>query len=242
MDRVTSPVNHAAARSDTIKIDGRPARLLIIDDHELLGQSLAVALTAEGVECRVTAGPTRQDVVDAATSQAPDLVLLDLDLGQALGSGLDLIPALREATGNVVMLTGTNDRIRHAECVESGAQGVLVKSLPFDGLLTAIRRALTNGTLLTSAEREDLLALLRQHRSAAHARLAPFEALTPRERDVLAALMDGKSAEDIANEWVVAMSTVRSQIRGVLGKLGVGSQLSAVALARRSGWDQGQAR
>ena len=233
-------MNHDRTRSDTINIDGRPARLLIVDDHELLSESLAVALAAEGVDSRVTAGPTPEDVVATATGHVPDLVLLDLDLGQALGSGLDLIPALREMSGSVVMLTGTHDRIRHAECVEAGAHGVLVKSLPFEGLLDAVRRALAEGNLLTPAEREDLLGLLRQHRSAAHARLAPFGALTPRERDVLAALMDGKSAEEIAKEWVVAMSTVRSQIRGVLSKLGVGSQLSAVALARRAGWNPGQ--
>ena len=60
--------------------------------------------------------------------------------------------------------------------------------------------------------------------------------LTARERQVLAALMEGKSCEVIADSWFVSLATVRTQIRAVLTKLGVGSQLAAISLAFRSGW------
>ena len=63
-----------------------------------------------------------------------------------------------------------------------------------------------------------------------------LERLTGRERQVLEALGEGRTVTDIAASWVVSESTVRSQVRGILTKLGVTSQLEAVALALRVGW------
>jgi two-component system nitrate/nitrite response regulator NarL len=63
-----------------------------------------------------------------------------------------------------------------------------------------------------------------------------FDRLTPREEEVLSALMRGAKARDICTQSFVSMPTVRSQIRSILTKLGVTSQLAAVALAYQSGW------
>jgi two-component system, NarL family, nitrate/nitrite response regulator NarL len=63
-----------------------------------------------------------------------------------------------------------------------------------------------------------------------------FDLLTPREQEVLSALMRGDTARDICKQSYVAMPTVRSQIRSILTKLGVSSQLAAVVMAYRSGW------
>jgi DNA-binding NarL/FixJ family response regulator len=67
-------------------------------------------------------------------------------------------------------------------------------------------------------------------------RFAGFERLTPRERQVLVALMSGSTAQEISKASYVSVPTVRSQIRSILSKLGVSSQLAAVVLAYRSGW------
>ena len=67
-------------------------------------------------------------------------------------------------------------------------------------------------------------------------RLELFDALTEREQVVLAELIEGHCAEDIAKAAFVSISTVRSQIKAILQKLGVSSQLAAVAMARRAGW------
>src|SRR5207248_6808667 len=68
---------------------------------------------------------------------------------------------------------------------------------------------------------------------------APFGRLTVRERGVLQRMMDGKTAGEIAAESFVSVATIRSQIRGVLRKLGVHNQLAAVALAQKTGWTSG---
>ena len=93
-----------------------------------------------------------------------------------------------------------------------------------------------SGSAIDEAERHELLTRLRVRRERDRSRLAPFEMLTPKEEAVLIALSDGKSAADYAEEAFVSVFTVRGHIRSILTKLGVGSQLVAVALAHASGW------
>ncbi len=211
-------------------------RVLIVEDHELLAQSLAFALRADGLIVEVVLDSSPDDIVNLAERFAPDVVLLDLHLGEELASGLPLIGPLRDRGPAVVMLTGTTDRVELAECIEAGAIGIVSKSESFDRLVESVKEAAELQSLLTPSQREELLAELRRQRSEERRRLAVFDRLTARERQVLAALMDGKSAEGIAEESFVSLATIRSQIRSVLMKLGVNSQLGAVALARRSGW------
>lgn len=210
--------------------------LLIVDDHELLAESLAWALRAESFEVAVIAPASAQAILDAAAEHQPSLVLLDLDLGREVGTSLPLIGPLRDTGALVVVVTGATDRVRLAECVEAGAAGVLPKSTPFDDLVAAVHDVLEHGTLLTPARRSDLLSALRAARAERRRRFEPFERLTPREREVLLGLLDGQSAETIARTAFVSLATVRSQIRSVLQKLAVNSQLAAVAKARQAGW------
>jgi DNA-binding CsgD family transcriptional regulator len=91
--------------------------------------------------------------------------------------------------------------------------------------------------VISAAQRLDLLQELRQSRARRREELAPFVDLTGRERFVFAQVIDGRSANEIASSAFVSEATVRTQIRAVLAKLGVNSQLAAVAAARRVGWD-----
>lgn len=210
-------------------------RVLLVDDHELLGQILVEALHGEGIEAEACSGPDA-DAVNAAVARfAPTIVLLDLDLGQ-LGHGRDLIPGLIEAGATVVVLTGNRDRIVHAECLAAGAAGVLGKSEPFDRVLGAIGAVARHGTAVSPDDRHALLTELRMKRLEERTRMEPFERLTRREREVLRALANGQRAAEIAERSYVSVETVRSQIRAILVKLNATSQLAAVAMARRAGW------
>jgi DNA-binding NarL/FixJ family response regulator len=147
-----------------------------------------------------------------------------------------LISRCVDEGARVLMLTAVTDRARLAACIEAGAVGVVAKAQPLHELVSAITEVIEQGTALSYEQRQQWLAELREHRSLEAQRLEPFERLTERERQVLAALLDGWSADRIAEEWVVSITTVRSQIRSILLKLGVNSQLQAVAEARRAGW------
>ena len=211
-------------------------RLLIVEDHELLAGTMALALRQRGLEVHTAAGPSPDAVVDTARQLAPVLVLLDLELGPPLGSGLELIRPLTDAGARVIIVTGVTDLARLGACVEAGATGLVSKAGGFEVLVETVQRAAEGTPLLGDDERQALLDEVRHSRRADRDRLAAFGALTPREEAVLARLLDGESAETIADRTYVSVATVRSHIRAILLKLGVNSQLAAVALARRSGW------
>ena len=230
------PGRAGTGRPDPSPLLDRPARVLIVEDHDLLAGTLALALRQQGMAVEAVAGPTPTAVVAVARAMAPVLVLLDLELGPALGSGLDLVRPLIDVGARVVMMTGVVDRPRLAACIEAGALGICSKVAGFAGLIDAVRRAVAGESLLTDDRRQDLLSALEAHRKAEQDRLAPFAGLTPREEAVLARLVAGEAAETIASRTYVSLATVRSHIRSILLKLGTNSQLAAVAMARNADW------
>jgi DNA-binding NarL/FixJ family response regulator len=214
---------------------------MVIDDHELLAESLRISLSAQGYDV-VVPGVAAGDVFTAALATPPDVVLLDLDLGVNGGDGAALVEGLAVGGARVVVVSGTADQLRAAACLESGACGFVSKSLSLDVLIDAVRKAAEGRDIMSEAERQELLAALRRARSERRRELAPFEQLTGRERFVLAQVMDGRSAAEIATSSYVSEATIRTQIKAVLAKLGVRSQLAAVAAARRAGWDRATTR
>lgn len=210
--------------------------VLIVEDHELLAQSLVLALRAEGVPTETLKPQSVDQILKMAEEMRPGVVLLDLELGGEIGDSIPLIAPLEELGAQVMMVTGVTDRVRLAECLEAGATGLINKSTPFDQLVESVREVAELGSLVPPQQRHELLGELRRQRAADRERLAPFERLTSREQHVLGGLIEGKSAETIADDSFVSLATVRSQIRAILLKLEVNSQLAAVALARKNGW------
>lgn len=209
--------------------------LVIVDDHELLAQSLALAFSRDGIDASVLVPTTDAAILDAVADARPALVLLDLMLG-AIGASLPLIDPIRSLGADVVIMTGEENPIAWAECFEAGAADVVSKSEAFETLVDRISAIAVGRSVHTEARRAEYLALLREHRLTETVRLEPFERLTAREREVLAYLLEGVAAEEIADRTFVALATVRSHIRAILTKLGVNSQLAAVAAARHAGW------
>lgn len=217
------------------------ARLAIIEDHELLAQSLAFALANLGIDVTVIENLEPSAVLQSLRNLDLHVVLLDFDLGSS-GLGLHLVRPITDLGFRVVMLTGETNPISLAQCVEAGAAGIISKSEPFDRLIEHVSDVVHGRGILSAGTRERLLADLRTHRAEEGERLAPFERLTVRESEVLHDLIEGKNAETIANESFVSVATVRSHIKALLSKLGVNSQLAAVAMAQRAEWAPHQKR
>ena len=211
-------------------------RVLIVEDHALVATGLQLALSARGWEVETTDGPRASDVIEHARRFEPAVVLLDIGLGEQVGSGVQLVAPLIEVGAKVVMLTGETRRGVLAACLEAGAAGWIGKNVFLDEVEATLRDVLAGNPLIGCTTREALIDELRIERAGMRKALTPFEQLTMREREVLAALVDGLSAEEIADTHYVSLTTVRSQIRAVLQKLGVRSQLAAVAHANRVGW------
>jgi len=127
-----------------------------------------------------------------------------------------------------------------AGMMESGTTEVsalIDRNEPFDQLFRTMNRLLQSGSLPQTARRTSgSLASMRATDRQQGPRLHLFDFLTEREQVVLAELMEGHCAKEIANAALVSISTVRSQIKAIHYKLGVNSQLAAVAMARRAGW------
>ncbi|HEU4567048.1 MAG TPA: response regulator transcription factor [Marmoricola sp.] len=214
-------------------------RITIIEDHILFAESLELALTVEGYDVRRAelsgAGSTPGTVLGAVIRQRPRIVLLDLDLGQ-FGDGVRLISPMAKAGINVVVVTANTDRVRWGEALRHGARTVLAKSRPLNEILAVVRR-LGNGQPVMEVEEREALLRLWHHRNAEMAGLQTrFDRLTPREAQVLGHLMEGRTVHDIAVASVVSEATVRTQVKSVLAKLEVSSQIAAVGLAHHLGW------
>jgi two-component system nitrate/nitrite response regulator NarL len=220
-----------------VESEPRAATVLIVEDHALLADGLAVSLRREGLTVEVADGSSFETIMGAAWRLRPDVILLDLMLGENVGLSIPLIAQLRDTGARVLILTGVIDPALLGSCVEAGAAGLVSKSESFDAVLDKLLRAVRRQTTLHATERERMLASLRDRRAEERERLAPFTRLTARERVVLRALTEGASAEEIATSSFVSMATVRSQIRSILEKLAVHSQVAAVAMAHRAHWD-----
>jgi DNA-binding NarL/FixJ family response regulator len=213
-----------------------PVRVVVVDDHALLGQSLAVALGLEGHLATVADLHDGDALLAGIVADPPDLVLLDLDLGGAIGDGTTLVRPLVNAGVPVLLVSAIDDPCRIGAALEQGAVGAVHKVVPFDVLLRTVVAAAHGCEVMPAQERHRIITELRRAREREHALREPFERLTRREQQVLEELSQGKTVGHIADEWFVSEATVRSQVRGVLTKLGVGSQLEAVAHAMQAGW------
>jgi DNA-binding NarL/FixJ family response regulator len=209
--------------------------VLVADAHQLVGEALQTTLALHGIDVSVSACTSPEAILDEVWAVRPGLVLLDLALA-GVGRDWDLIRPLAEEGIVVLVLAGSTDRLDLARCMEAGAAGVLSKASSFGAVLQAIRGALNGEPVTPVRIRAQYLAELDEHRRAVRSATARFDELTPRERDVLSMIVDGLSAASIAEKSFVSLATVRTQIRSILQKLGVNSQLAAAALARNSGW------
>jgi DNA-binding NarL/FixJ family response regulator len=206
-------------------------RVLIVEDQALMAMGLQVALCGRGWDVETISGPTAAHVIDQAQRFKPQCVLLDIHLGGGVGSGIELIGPLLATGAKVLMLTAEMRRMVLAECIEAGAVGWIGKGAMLDDLESTINHVIDGEPLIGRTDRAALLDELRLERAGAIRAHATFERLTHREALVLDALIDGLSAEEIAETHFVALTTVRTQIHAVLQKLGVRSQLAAVAVA-----------
>jgi DNA-binding NarL/FixJ family response regulator len=214
-------------------------RIVILEDHVLFAESLELALTVEGYDVRRIMIPDHAQSPSAliahVTRQRPRVVLLDLDLGQ-FGYGEQLIAPLALAGINVVVVTGSVDRARWGEAIRLGARKVLAKSRPLNDVLATVRRINQGLQVMAPAEREELLAAWSSERAHLVDLQGRLDRLTIREREVLAHLMKGRTVREIAAVGVVSEATVRTQVKSILAKLEVTSQLAAVGLAHQVAW------
>lgn len=206
--------------------------VLIVDVHLLVSSALRRALRSVGLDAHELPLGRADAIVTAAAGYPDGVVLLEPALGlDADGRrirAVELIAALTRQGKRVLVVTENLDGAGAA--IAAGAIGAVAKSAPLETLLHTLAVAAAGRAVMTGAERAHWLARDHQRQQHARDRVRRLGLLTPREQEVLSLMATGHRAVGIAEHFVVALPTVRTQIHSVLAKLEVGSQLAAVAL------------
>ena len=119
--------------------DTRDGPVLVVDDHVLFAESMAIALTLEGYDVRRPSLHRDLDLVGLAAQIRPRVALVDLDLGE-FGDGTELIRPLTTAGTDVVVVTASADRAQWGGCLHLGARTVLCKNTPLETMISTVRR------------------------------------------------------------------------------------------------------
>ncbi len=209
-------------------------RVLLVGERFLLLDALRLALTADKINVAVV-GTKRQGVEEAVNLFHPGVVVFD-GSGTPIGAIALSIRSLKKHDVIVVGIASESVSVEAAQMASAGADCVLGLDTGFDDLAETISQALDGQAILPLDRRYILEQLLREHRTAEQRRWLRFEELTERERAIFALVYEGMSADQIADDACVSLSTVRTHIRNILCKLDVNSQLAAVAMARAQDW------
>lgn len=209
----------------TVSAVGDGVRLAIIEDHELMLETLGAALRShELFESVVTASSVTQFRSMVETLEV-DAVLTDFALGDGSGSQVAELTHQRLSVP-VLLMTGQGDTDGVTAAITSGCAGFVSKSAPLTTLVTAIATVVAGGTVFPASLLQEALS---------QPTVEPTTPVTERERSVLEGLAQGKNATEIGEELFVSIHTVRNHIRSLLTKLHARSQLEAVVIAVRSG-------
>lgn len=201
-------------------------RLLLVDDHPVVRTGLTAVLSAsDGVEV-VGEAATAAEAEDLVRTAAPDVVLMDL----RLGDGVDGVQATARIRGlddppRVLILTTYESDNDILQAVQAGATGYLLKDASPDDLVRSIRSAAAGETVLAPMVASRLLSRMQ----------APAVALSPRELEILGRVAQGESNRQIARGSSISEATVKSHLVHIYDKLGVDSRTRAVQIARERG-------
>lgn len=198
-------------------------RVLLAEDQAMVRGALAALLHLEG-DIAVIAEVARGDaVVPTALTAHPDVALLDIEMpgGDGLQAALALQAALPSCRVVILTTFGRSGYLRRA--IESGAVGFLLKDAPAGQLAVAIRRVMAGERVV---DPDLALAALSEGTNP----------LTSRERDVLAASLDGASIAGIAAGLSLAEGTVRNHLSMAIQKLNAHNRMDAARIAQIKGW------
>jgi len=197
---------------------------MLVDDHAVVRSGLSAFLLAfDDLELVGEAG-SGEETVRLCDQFQPDVVLMDLVMPGMDGAAATCAIRERCPQIQVVALTSFKEKELVQGVLEAGAIGYLLKNVAADELADAIRAAHAGRATLAPEAAQALIQATREPP-------APGYDLTPREREVLALMVEGLSNPEIAGRLMVSPSTAKFHVSNVLSKLGVTSRTEAVSLA-----------
>jgi len=203
--------------------EGPKIRVLVVDDHPIMRVGIAAIIDATPDMTVVAQAGTGEDAVQLFEKHLPDVTLMDLRLPGM--SGVDVIRTVinRHPAAKVVVLTTYEGDEDIHQALEAGARSYIVKGMPHDALVNAVRRVNAGGRFLPPPVTRVLASRL------------PDSVLSAREREVLNLMVGGKTNREIAAELGITEATVKCHVSVILMRLNASDRTQAVVTALQRG-------
>jgi two-component system, NarL family, response regulator len=204
-------------------MNGEKIKVMVVDDHPLMRVGVASIVNARIDMTVVAQAGTGEEAVTLFSKHKPDVTLMDLRLPGM--SGVESIRSIREANPRarfVVLTTYEGDADIH-RALEAGAQGYVIKGMPYQILVEALQRVHKGGRFLPPPVARALASRM------------PDSELSAREQEVLSLLASGKSNKDIAASLHITEATVKCHVSAILLQLNVSDRTEAVITALQRG-------
>ena len=212
-------------------------KLLLVDDHALLRDGLALVIAQEFIGLQMLHASTLAQAV-SALQRDPDVRLVLLDLALPDGDGIEAMPRLREAapTATLVVLSADEREDTVMAAIGAGAAGYIPKTADAEAMLAALRVVLAGGVYVPSSVLERRAVDRPGSRGWSPPPQRPEDlGFSPRPAEVLRLLIEGKSNKLISRELDMSESTVKTHLAAIFRKLNANSRTQAVLAAARLG-------
>jgi NarL family two-component system response regulator LiaR len=208
---------------------------MIVDDHGMVRRGLATILRVRPDLELVGEASNGREALEICQHARPDVILMDLVMPEM--GGAEATRLIREHCPEVqvIALTSFQEKELVRDALQAGAIGYLLKNVSAGDLAAAIREAQAGRSTLAPEAIQALIQADAQD-PAPEVDLAEAFDLTPREREVVALMVEGLSNPEIAARLVVSRSTAKAHVSNILSKLGVSSRAEAISVVLRQSW------
>ena len=211
-------------------------RVAVVDDQALVRGGFAMVLGhQDDIEVVAEAG-TGLEAIEAARTHRPDVILMDIRMPEM--DGLEATSRIVEAADwpvRVLILTTFDPDEYVYKALRAGASGFVLKDIPPEELVTAVRTVAKGGALLAPSITRRLIGQFAEHLAHDTGVSSRLERLTNREREVLAAISRGLNNTEISEKLFISTTTVKSHVSSILTELGLRDRAQAVVFAYESG-------
>ncbi|AFU98359.1 response regulator [Simiduia agarivorans] len=211
-------------------------KVMVVDDQALVRRGFAMVLGHEADIDVVAEAADGLEAIAAAEQLQPDIILMDIRM-----PGLDgleataRIVAADNCTSRVIILTTFDPDEYVYRALRAGASGFVLKDIPPEQLVAAVRTVAEGGAMLSPAITQRLIQQFSVPADANPQLAERLARLTSREQEVLTALAEGRNNAEIADSLTIGAATVKTHVSSVLSKLGLRDRAQAVVFAYESG-------
>jgi len=206
---------------------GEKIHVLIVDDHAMVRQGLRTFLELQDTSLLpievVGEAATGSEAIELAHVMQPDIILLDLVMPEM--DGIQAIPYIIECSphSRIIILTSFGEEDKVLPAIRAGAQGYLLKDIPPNELVQAVREAYLGKVQLHPEIARKLMSAVATNvaLSTNYTDSRSKDGLTDREQEVLDLIADGLNNREIGEKLFISEKTVKTHVSNILGKLGL---------------------